>query len=313
MARVSRSSSKAEMEFTRTVTAEFETPEKAVLHIEARSGAVSVTTHGRACVRVEAIIRIWADAESEAAEAAALVERGTSQDEQRRVIIRAPSLPQSEGWSFWGKRGARVDYNVMVPRRTAVRVLSRSGRITVTGTEGRVHIESGSGRINLGDIAGDIEVVSRSGSITAERVTGDVTLEARSGRIEARRIDGKLGVQSRSGSIEVREVTGDVEIKAHTGSIAIEGARAGVAARAQTGAVRCTGRVGGDITLSAHTGSVTLAVDPSGPPFFLDAESDVGSVRSELPPRRGNAAAPAEGGARVRLRTHTGSIRITRS
>jgi DUF4097 and DUF4098 domain-containing protein YvlB len=299
------------MEFTRTVERAFATSQKAVLHLEARSGAVAVETHGQPEVLVEAILRVWADHEVEVDEAALLVERGMSQDEQQRVIVRAPSLPQSEGWSFWGRRGARVDYNVRVPTQTAVRVLSRSGRIGVTGTQGRLHVESGSGRVQLQDIRGDLNVVTRSGAITIERVEGIVTAEARSGRIEVRMVKGNVGLQSRSGIIDVREVSGDLEARAHTGSITIDRPGGGVYARAHTGSIRFSGRVEGDVALSAQTGTVTMAVDPQQG-FYLDAESDTGTVRSDLPPRRGGAAAPAEGGPKVRLRTHTGSIRLTR-
>jgi hypothetical protein len=62
--------------------------------------------------------------------------------------------------------------------------------------------------------------------------------------------------------------------------------------------------------MEAHAGSITLAVDPEFP-FFLDAETHVGSVRSDLPPRR-NGSGPAAGGPRVKLRSHAGSIRLTR-
>jgi DUF4097 and DUF4098 domain-containing protein YvlB len=299
------------VEFTRTVLRAFPTPSRAVLHLEARSGAVSVETHGRDEIAIEAILRVWADHEVEVDEAATLVERGMSQDDQQRVIVRAPSLPQSEGWSFWGKRGARVDYNLRVPTETAVRVLSRSGRISVNGTHGRLHIEGGSGRTQVTDIRGDLNAVTRSGTVTIERVEGIVTAETRSGRIEVRNARGNVGLQSRSGTIDVREVAGDLEIRAHTGSITIDRPGGGVYARAHTGSIRFSGRVHGDVALSAHTGAITMAVDPQQA-FFLDAESDNGSVRSELPPRRGGAAAPSEGGPKVRLRTHTGSIRLTR-
>jgi DUF4097 and DUF4098 domain-containing protein YvlB len=299
------------MEFTRTLTRDFETPERAVLHVEARSGAVSVESHGQTGVRVEAIIRVWSDHEAEIGEAAALVDRGMSQDEQQRVIIRAPSLPQSEGWSFWGKRGARIDYNILVPTRTAVRVLSRSGRVSIARIEGRVHLESGSGRLTVEEITGDVAIVSRSGSLTIQRLSGSLTAESRSGRIEVRDVTGSVSVQSRSGSMELRHIGGDLDVRENTGSITIEDARARVTARAHTGAVRYAGPVAADVALSAHTGSITLAVDPSAL-FFLDAESETGSVRSDLPPRRGGGAPPASG-PKVRLRTHTGSIRITRA
>lgn len=299
------------MEFTRTVEREFATPPKAVLHVEARSGAVSVETHAKQQVIIEAILRVWADHEVEVDEAALLVERGMTQDDQQRVIVRAPSLPQSEGWSFWGKRGARVDYNIRVPSQTAVRVLSRSGRIGVSGTVGRAHVESGSGRVTLQDITGDVNAVSRSGAMSIERVEGNVTVEARSGRLELRRVSGNTAVQSRSGVIDLREIDGDIEARAHTGSITIERPGGGVYARAHTGAIRFSGKIEGDVALSAQTGTISMAVDPQQG-FFLDAESDTGTVRSDLPPRRGGSGAPPEGGPKVRLRTHTGSIRLVR-
>jgi hypothetical protein len=299
------------MEHVRTVTREFETGDKAVLHVEARSGTVTVETHGSPSIHVEAIIRIWSDQGDDIAEAGALVERGMSQDDQRRVIIRAPSLPQSEGWAFWGKRGARVDFVIKTPGRTAVRVLSRSGRVEVLRIEGRVHIESGSGRVRVADINGDVELVTRSGSLLVERVRGDVQSEARSARIEIRGVGGKAAAQTRSGSIELRDVGGDIEARAHTGTITIESPHGGVYARTQTGSIRFSGKVEGDVALSAHTGSVTMNVDPQVP-FFLDAESNTGSVRSDLPPRRRGGADGEGGGYKVRLRTHTGSIRIRR-
>jgi DUF4097 and DUF4098 domain-containing protein YvlB len=299
------------MDFTRSVVREFDTADRAVLHLEARSGTVTVEAHAQQKILIEAIVHVWSDHAAEADEAIALVDRGMTQDEQERVIVRAPSLPQSEGWSFWGKRGARVDYNVLVPVRTAVRVLSRSGRVAIARTEGRVHVESGSGRLALEEITGDVAVVSRSGSVSIARVTGDVTTEVRSGKLELRDIVGKVAAQSRSGSVEVRKVTGDIEIRGHTGSITLEDIHGGAVARAHSGSVRFLGRVEGDLALSAHTGSITLAVDPSQG-FFLDAESETGSVKSDLPPRRGGSG-PAEGPAfKVRLRANTGSIRITR-
>jgi hypothetical protein len=228
-----------------------------------------------------------------------------------RVIVRAPSLPQAEGWSLWGgKRGSRVDYNIRVPVHTAARVLSRSGRIAVARTEGRVHLENGSGGCRVEEITGDVTVVARSGSLSIERVRGNLNAEARSGRIDVRSVEGPASLQTRSGTIEARDITGDVEVRAHTGAILIENARARVYAHTHTGAVRYQGRVEGDFDVKAHTGAILLAVDPAQP-FFIDAESSLGVVRSELPPRRGGGASDGAG-PKVRLRTHTGAIRLTR-
>jgi hypothetical protein len=74
--------------------------------------------------------------------------------------------------------------------------------------------------------------------------------------------------------------------------------------------MRYRGRVCDDMDIEAHAGSITLAVDPDAP-FFVDAESQVGSVRSDLAPRR-NGGTAAAGGPRVKLRSRAGSIRLTR-
>ena len=298
------------MEHTRTITREFETGDKAVLHIEARSGAVHVESHELPRVHLEAVVHVWSDLAAEADDAASLVERGMEQD-AHRVIVRAPSLPQTEGWSLWGgKRGSRVDYTVRVPMRTAVRVLSKSGRVHIARTEGRVHLESGSGRLSIEDITGDVLVVSRSGSLSIERVRGDVSAEVRSGRMEIHVVSGTTTMQSRSGATEVRDIGGDLDVTAHTGPVIIDGAHAAVRVRAHTGMIRYQGKVEGDIDMKTQTGLIQLAVDPERP-FFIDAESHIGVVRSDLPPRRGGGAANGTG-PKVRLRTHTGAIRLTR-
>lgn len=298
------------MEYVRTVTRKFDTGERAVLHVESRSGSVVVEAHASPSVVIDATVRIWSNDARDLDDAVQLVEEAIEQD-GHRVIVRAPALPKNEHWSwFGGRRGSSVDYVVRVPRQCAVRVLARSGSVRVTGTEGRVHVESGSGRVSIADIAGHVSLMSRSGGATIERVRGDVSAETRSGRLEARAISGVAELQARSGSIEARAIGGELRARTHTGSIVIADPGGAVKAQAHTGAVRFSGRVQGDCELRAHTGSIQMAVDPEYP-FFIDAESEIGSVRSELPPRRGGAPPPS-GGPKVRLRTHTGSIRLMR-
>jgi hypothetical protein len=129
--------------------------------------------------------------------------------------------------------------------------------------------------------------------------------------MEISHIEGAVTAEARSGNIELRDVSGEVHITAHTGTVSIESAKAGVRAHAHTGAIRYHGRVCGDFDIKANTGLIHLAVDPDFP-FFVDAESNLGSVRSDLPPRRGGGR-PNGSGPKVRLRTHTGAIRLTRA
>jgi DUF4097 and DUF4098 domain-containing protein YvlB len=226
--------------------------------------------------------------------------------------MRAPSLQPSEGWGvFLGRKSARIDYHVRVPVATEVRLLSKSGAVDVRGVARGLLCEVASGRAEVRDCAGEVTVQSRSGSVQVERVQGKLRVESRSGRVRVRAVDGALAVESRSGSVEVSEVAGDAQIMARSGSISMEHMGARLKARSHAGSVRFRGAVRGDMDIEAHAGSITFAVDPAAL-FFIDAVSDVGSVRSDLPPRR-KGGAPPEGGPKVRLRTRAGSIRITRA
>jgi DUF4097 and DUF4098 domain-containing protein YvlB len=301
------------MEHARTVTREFSTGPKAVLHLEARSGTVLVEGRDSDRVTVEATVRIWTDVDAEVDEAAELVERSMEQD-AHRVIVRAPALNLGEKrglLAHLGLRSASIDYHVRVPRTTAVRVLSRSGSTRILNTQGVVHAEALSGRLAVEEVQGDVTVIARSGSVQVERIAGNVKAEARSGKLNIQRVRGRVEADARSGSVDIESIEQDVRVSASSGSLSIADVGGRMYVRSRAGSMRYRGAIRGDVDVEAHAGSITFAVDPDVP-FFLDAESQVGSVRSDLPPRR-NGAKPAEGGPRVKLRTRAGSIRLTRA
>lgn len=301
------------MELVRHVSREFVTGEQAVLHLEARSGRVTVEGRRLDRVEVEAEIHVWSVSSDDADEAARAVEAGMEQDGRDRVIVRAPSLPETTGgWSLLklGQRGSRIDYRIRVPVGSSVRVLSRSGRVEISGIHGLVHGEVISGRCAVEDVHGDTTVVARSGTVEVERVEGMVTAEARSGRVRIAAVTGAVSIESRSGNVEAKQVAGDLRISARSGTINIDAPGAAVYVRSRCGPVRYRGPVRGDVDIEVNTGTVLLAVDPAAP-FFVDAEARVGSVSSDLPPRRPGAAGDGSG-PKVRLRTHTGSIHLKR-
>jgi DUF4097 and DUF4098 domain-containing protein YvlB len=300
------------MEHVRTVTREFATGEKAVLHLEARSGSVIVEGRAGDRVVVDAVLHVWTDLSSEADDAAAVVERNMEQ-EGHRVIVRAPSLRTDEGrgiFAMVGMKSSRIDFRVRVPTQTAVRVLSRSGAVQIAHVEGIVYTEAMSGKVGVEDVRGDVTARTRSGQLLVERVAGNVAADARSGKVRLKEISGNVEVEARSGAMEIEEIGGVLRLSSSAGSVTMAHIGGKLTARTRAGSVRYRGRVADDIDIEAHAGSITLAIDPDYP-FFLDAESHHGNVRSDLPPRR-NGAAPAEGGPRVKLRSRAGSIRLTR-
>ena len=302
------------MEHVRTVTREFETGEEAVLHLEARSGSVIVEGRDTDRVTVDAVIHVWTDLSTEADDAAAVVERNMELD-GNRVIVRAPSLRTDENrglFAMVGMRSSRIDYHVRVPAETAVRVLSRSGAVQISRIAGLVHTEAMSGKVGVEDVRGDVAARTRSGQLIVERVIGNVSADARSGKVRIKAITGNVEVEARSGTLEIDEIGGGLRLSSSAGTVSTSHVGGRLQARLRAGSFRYRGRVCGDMDIEANAGSITLAVDPDYP-FFIDAESNHGSVRSDLPPRRGGSAAPADGGPKVTLRSKAGSIRLTRA
>jgi DUF4097 and DUF4098 domain-containing protein YvlB len=167
-----------------------------------------------------------------------------------------------------------------------------------------------SGKVGIDDVTGDVTAISKSGSLLVERVRGAIAVDARSGKVAVNHVQGTVEIDARSGSVEVQDVGGDLKVSARSGSINIDDVRGRMSLKARAGSARYRGKVLGDMDVEALAGSITLAVDPAYP-FFVDAESAGGSVRSDLPPRR-NGAGPTEGGPKVRLRTRAGSIRLSK-
>ncbi|MEX2373889.1 MAG: DUF4097 family beta strand repeat-containing protein, partial [Dehalococcoidia bacterium] len=133
-------------------------------------------------------------------------------------------------------------------------------------------------------------------------------VESRSGRLEVEGVSGKTTVRSRSGSVVISDIDGPLVVESRAGRIQIEDARGAMRIRSHAGAVEVRGRVVQPIDIELHSGHVKLAVTRDSA-FFMDAETHVGSVRSELPVNYLDGP-PSDDAPVVRVRTHTGAVRV---
>jgi len=168
-----------------------------------------------------------------------------------------------------GSWGPQVDYELFVPRQTRVTVKAANGTVETKGLHGPISVTCQNGAIRV-EGAGDADLDSANGAIT-------------------------LG-----------DVAGDARVETKNGSIAADGVGGSFSARTHNGPIRYKGGIGSSITLESANGALRIAL-PETSRFELDAETEVGSVRSEFQVRE----AGPEGGdpaPQVRLRTKTGSI-----
>jgi DUF4097 and DUF4098 domain-containing protein YvlB len=276
------------MEYIRTFTREFDTGPEADLSVDGRAGAITVRGEETARVRIEVVARLWGEDEAEADDQAELIKGGIRRD-GNRISIRAPALLHPRSFIFF-TRGPRIDYQISVPKKTKATIANRSGRTEIEQIAGPLDVDSRSGRVSVREIGADVRVTSRSGSVQVESIGGSLTLESRSGSVRVSACKRDVSLISRSGSVVIEEVGGKLKLESRSGAVRYEGA------------------VLDAFEIDVRSGLVRLAVDAERP-FFLDAQSDHGAVRSDLPLRRGGGA-PSADGPTLRVRTRSGMIHI---
>jgi hypothetical protein len=312
------------MEYIRTATLEYPTGAAVRLEYDGRAG--NLLLEGADTDRMTVQIVAHVNEESAAAADTALQRIVDGIHHSGNVVaIRVPQLEAAGPW-FLFSRGVRVDYAITAPRRTVCQIAGRSGRVEVARIDGPVEISQRSGRTSVRQITEGVQVSSRSGAIEAEEIGGNLLAATASGRVTARAIGGDAQIQSASGGVRVENVAGSLTVQSASGRVEASevggGARLSTASgrlslahcggaarlKSASGSVRLQGSVRGDIEIETVSGGIDLDVDPRRP-FYLDAETRSGSIRSDLTPRRGGA--PPEGAPTVRLRSVSGSIRIS--
>jgi len=126
-------------------------------------------------------------------------------EQQGNDIFVEPHLYEQErSWLdlFRGKR-FRVDFEITVPRETAVNAQTVSGDFDLNGTRGPARVESVSGDVNIADVQGPMRLKS---------VSGDVQCTDYVGAIEGSSVSGDVDIRGRVRACELHTVSGDISV-----------------------------------------------------------------------------------------------------
>lgn len=180
-----------------------------------------------------------------------------------------------------------------VPRGSALTVTTRDGSITVERVDGRLELRTDDGSVRVSEAAGDLLIVTRDGSIVLERVAGRIDARTGDGGIRVTGAPPALQLETRDGSVVVRAepdtvMQEDWSVRTGDGSVVVE----------------LPAGFGAEIDAETQDGSVRSELDLTGAPA---AEGDRREARRHL---RGRLGA---GGRVLKLRTNDGSIRLRTS
>src|SRR6267378_3334838 len=120
------------------------------------------------------------------------------------IFVEPHLYEQERSWLdlFRGKR-FRVDFEITVPRETAVNAQTVSGDLDLNGTRGPARVESVSGDVNIENVQGPMRIKS---------VSGDVQVTDYVGSLEGSSVSGDVDIRGRVHSCELHTVSGDISI-----------------------------------------------------------------------------------------------------
>ena len=216
---------------------------------------------------------------------------GSSSDIDARIqqIAANPPIAQSGSEVTVGDRQRNndlyrdiaIDYDVTLPRASAIVASSGSGDLDIQGVGTNLKAQSGSGSVL------------------------------------ARGIQGPANLQTGSGNIELDETgPGDVRAQTGSGSIKLNGISGGLQAQTGSGEIEAAGKPTGEWKLGTGSGSIHLTVGKTTA-FNLNASSGSGGIHVSQPINlQGDlnqhhiTAAVNGGGPTIQARTGSGSIHI---
>lgn len=292
------------IESTEPFSRSFVVGDSATLYVTNLSGPITVTAGGPNRIDVRATKRVWAQSVEDGRRQLGEVVI-TAAESHNRVELRTDSSTDRNAGRV------AVDYTIVVPPNTSLELKSVSGDVTVRDTRGEVRAESISGTINSTGTPRLVSAKTVSGDVILADVGADtqLTVRAISGRIAMDRVRARV--------VDVNAISGTVRMTAWSGE------RAQI--RTLSGRVMFDGTLApaGRYDIESHSGDVHLSL-AERPGFELEADTFNGGIQVDMPvrsegpvvargrQRRSVRGTYGDGAARLRIRTFTGDIVVTR-
>ena len=239
----------------RRVDRHFEISAVASLRIDTFSGSVHVNQGDSSAIEITVIEQC--DVEKEATMEERLRNLDLRIEQKASEVSITTRYHRHLAWTWQAWPPVMLTYEIKVPRRCDVEVITRDGSIVVGALQGRVSLTNESGKIFTGEIDGQVKARSYSGEIAVTACTGPVDVRTTSGNIIVGRAKGRTQLTSAGGYIDLQEAAGEVAIRGNGTD-----AKIGFASPIKAGADIATS--GGNIVLTMdNTSACTLDLTSS--------------------------------------------------
>lgn len=195
----------------RRVERRFDVPAAATLKIDAFSGAVHVSM-GSARV-IEVTVTEQANVEKTEDMDVRVNDLDLQMTATATGVEIRTRYNKHATWSWNGWPPLLLSYEIKVPERCDVQVLTLDGGIVVGALKGKLDLANDSGPIFTGEIDGEIKAYSRIGDIAITACTGAIKAHTRTGNVTVGRAQGRTELSSDGGYIELQRAAGEVLVR----------------------------------------------------------------------------------------------------
>lgn len=224
------------------------------LRLEHRHGDVRITTHARPELRVQAILRVSAGSQADAAEFLDRIEiEVTEAPSAITVRTRYPEEPRRTRRNV----SYSVDYTVLMPDRMPLHLRNSFGHVSVSGIKVDATIINGHGTLTASDGAGRQSLENSFGAVEVARMAGDVTITNANGNVAVTAVAGGVNVTNRFGRVSVTAVKGTALVANANGQVDV--ADIGSAQLTSSFGAVTARDVRGPLTVTNSNGGVTAA------------------------------------------------------
>jgi hypothetical protein len=289
------------------------------LSVSTGSGDIAIRTGPDAAVKVIGTVKpnsSWGGPGPQEAEAAV------------RAVLAAPPVTQQGNSIEIGKftdpelgKRVTVDYQITVPKATALTARSGSGDIAIGDIGGPVSAQAGSGDIGVGRVTGVVKVQVGSGDV-AIAAAQEADVSAGSGDVNVGDVAGAVHVRAGSGDIRVRQVAaGALDLSSGSGDVVAQGLTGPAKIHTASGDVRLAGTPKADWDVSTASADVTIEI-PEGTGFRVSVSSMSGAITNEhgvagaqgtATSRRDYEATVGQGGPTIHVKSASGAVQIRKA
>ena len=258
----------------------FDLNQPGTLNAQSSGGGVTVITHNRKTVVIQAFVRKNGRLLSPTDKMLDEVLEDFDLDFSKSGSEITAWVERQGQWRFMNNVG--ISLTVLVPREMSCNVSSSGGRVKISGVAGTHNCSSSGGGVQLENVTGNTKAKSSGGGVKVTNQNGNVQLRSSGGGVTLNGARGNVSAHSSGGGVYLKDIHGDVEAGSSGGGVTITGESGAVKAKSSGGSVHVNiGNLNKELHLESSGGGVD-AVIQNGEKLGLDLDLSSSRVTIDL-------------------------------